>query len=47
MRPQDIVVLLKIIAYGEEPWLQANMAKELMIGQSELSRSLKRSKVSA
>ena len=44
MRPQDIVVLLKIIAYGEKPWLQEDIAKQLLIGQSELSRSLKRSK---
>ena len=44
MRPQDIVVLLKIIAYGEKPWLQEDVAKQLLIGQSELSRSLKRSK---
>lgn len=44
MRPQDIVVLLKIIAYGDNPWFQVPMAKELNIGQSEMSRSLKRSK---
>ena len=44
MRPQDIVVLLKIISYDEKPWLQVPMAKELFIGQSEMSRSLNRSK---
>ena len=44
MRPQDIVVLLKIISYDEKPWRQVPMAKELFIGQSEMSRSLNRSK---
>ena len=44
MRPQDIVVLLKIISYDNKPWLQVPMARELFIGQSEMSRSLNRSK---
>ena len=43
MRPHDIVVLLKIISYGEEPWLQKPMSEELMISQSELSKSMARS----
>ncbi len=38
------MVLLKIIAYGDKPWLQVPMAKELNIGQSEMSRSLNRSR---
>ena len=44
MRPQDIVVLLKIIANGEKSWLQTDMAGELFMSQSELSKSLRRSK---
>jgi len=44
MRPQDIFVLLKIIACGDEPWLQMPMAKELGLAQSEMSRSIARSK---
>ena len=44
MRPHDIVVLLKIISYGEKPWLQKPMASELAISQSELSKSISRSK---
>ena len=44
MRPLDIVVLLKIVAYGETPWLQQPMAVELIISQSELSKSMARSK---
>jgi len=44
MRPHDIAVLLKIISYGSEPWLQKPMAIELVISQSELSKSIARSK---
>lgn len=44
MRPHDIVVLLKIISYGDEPWLQKPMADDLVISQSELSKSMARSK---
>lgn len=44
MRPHDIVVLLKIISYGDESWLQKPMAIDLVISQSELSKSMARSK---
>ncbi len=45
MRPQDIVVLLKIIASNDMSWLQVPMASELGLAQSEMSRSIARSKV--
>ena len=44
MKPQDVLILLKIVAYDNKPWLQVPMAKELVIGQSEMSKSLNRSK---
>ena len=44
MKPQDIVVILKIIAYGENPWSQLSMADQLFMSQSEISQSLARSK---
>ncbi len=44
MSPQDIVVLLKIISYGDIPWFQEQLADALHISQSEISKSLKRSK---
>ena len=44
MSPQDIVVLLKIVACGAEPWLQIPMASGLGLAQSEMSRSIARSK---
>jgi hypothetical protein len=42
--PQDIVVLLKIISYGEKPWMQIQLADALKLSQSEISKSLARSK---
>ncbi len=42
--PLDIVVLLKIITYKGEPWYQVLLANQLFISQSEVSKSLVRSK---
>lgn len=44
MSPQDIVVLLKIITYDNQPWFQDQLAQALHISQSEISKSLARSK---
>jgi hypothetical protein len=44
MSPQDIVILLKILSYGKEPWFQQPLAEALGISQSEISKSLDRSK---
>ncbi len=44
MSPQDVVVLLKIITYGSNPWFQKPMAEELYISQSEVSKSIARSR---
>lgn len=44
MSPQDIVVLLKIAVNSDRPLLQMSMAKALFIAQSEMSRSIARSK---
>lgn len=43
MRPQDIVILLKIIAKGPKPWQNKDLAAELHISASEVSESLNRS----
>lgn len=43
MRPQDVVVLLKIVALGEEPWLARDAASALHLSPAEVSNSLKRS----
>ena len=45
MRPLDIVVLLKIIALRNEPWLQKDLAQTLLVSNSEVSESLNRSQV--
>jgi DNA-binding Lrp family transcriptional regulator len=43
MRPQDIVVLLKIIAQGSKQWYGKDIAKELALSPAEVSNSLERS----
>lgn len=43
MRPQDIVILLKIVAKGNQRWQNKDLAQELFISQSEISDSLSRS----
>lgn len=44
LKPQDIVILLKIIALGEKNWFHHTLAQELVMSQSEVSQSLNRSK---
>jgi hypothetical protein len=44
MSPHDIVILLKIVSYGDQPWYQTPLAEALGISQSEISKSLNRSK---
>lgn len=44
MSPLDILVLLKITTYGNKPWYQKTLAETLFISQSEISKSLARSK---
>ena len=45
MKPQDIVVLLKIVAMGNQEWTNALLAKELKISASEISGALERSRL--
>ena len=45
MRPQDIVVLLKIAAKKETPWMMKDLSIELGISASEISESLNRSAI--
>jgi len=44
MKPQDVIVLLKIITLRDKPWSQLSLADELFISQSEISASISRSK---
>lgn len=44
LKPQDVVILLKIIALGQKPWYHHTLAMDLGISQSEVSQSLNRSK---
>jgi len=45
MRPLDIVVLLKIIAYQDYDWKTRDLASDLSISLSEISESLNRSMI--
>lgn len=46
MKPQDLVVLLKIIALDKQTWYHHTLAKSLGISQSEVTESLNRSRFS-
>jgi len=43
LKPQDIVILLKIISIGNESWFHHTLALDLGMSQSEVSQSLNRS----
>lgn len=43
IRPQDIVILLKIISYGQQSWFAKDLAISLFLSGSEVSESLNRS----
>lgn len=43
MRPQDIVILLKILSYGQKAWRYRDLSADLSISISEVSESLNRS----
>ncbi|MCD4737501.1 MAG: hypothetical protein K8R53_15765, partial [Bacteroidales bacterium] len=45
MRPQDIVVLLKIIALKDNNWRNIDIANALQISPSEVSEALNRCKI--
>jgi hypothetical protein len=42
MRPQDVAVLLKIVALGDLPWRYSDLSKSLYISQSEVAEALNR-----
>lgn len=45
MRPQDIVVLLKIISIGDDNWRNIDIANAIGISPSEVSEALNRCKI--
>ena len=42
LKPQDVVILLKLGALGREPWTYQRLAIELSISQSEAHAGVKR-----
>ena len=45
MRPQDIVVLLKLIGFRDKKWTFAEIANALQISESEVSFAIERNKL--
>jgi hypothetical protein len=45
MRPQDVAILLKIIALQDQPWQLQDLSNALRISLSEVSESLNRSRI--
>lgn len=45
MRPQDIIILLKLVCLDQQPWQYRDLAADLFIPVSEISASLKRSEM--
>ncbi|RMG59643.1 MAG: hypothetical protein D6722_21960 [Bacteroidetes bacterium] len=43
MRPQDVLILLKMVTLGEQPWRYSDIAEALHISQSEVAEGLHRS----
>ena len=46
MRPQDIVILLKILCYRSNKWYSKDLARDLFLSPSEISSSLERTAMS-
>ena len=42
LKPQDVVVLLKLVALGRQPWTYQRLAVELAISQSEVHAAVRR-----
>ena len=42
LKPQDFLVALKLVAWGEQPWTYARLAQELGISVSEAHACIKR-----
>ena len=42
LKPQDVVVLLKLVALGDQPWTFQRLAVELSISQSEVHAAVNR-----
>ena len=45
MRPQDIVVLLKILSINKSDWKSLDIANEILLSPSEVSEALNRCKI--
>lgn len=46
MRPQDVVILLKIIAFGNQEWRRIDLAESLGLSPAEITKALERCRIS-
>ena len=46
MKPQDVVILLKLMITGDEAWRQVDIANDLLLSQGEVAKALSRLKKS-
>ena len=42
LKPQDVVILLKLVAWGSQPWTYQRLSVELFISQSEAHAGVRR-----
>lgn len=42
LKPQDVVILLKLVVWGRQPWTYQRLAVELSISQSEVHAGVRR-----
>jgi len=45
MRPQDVVILLKVLLWQDKPWLKKDLAAEIFLSPAEVGHSLNRSQM--
>ena len=42
LRPQDILILLKLVSWKDTPWRQLDLGRELDVSQAEIANALER-----
>lgn len=45
MRPQDVVILLKILTYGDKTWTLSEIASSLLLSASEVTVAMERNRI--
>ena len=45
LKPQDVLVLLKLVAQGDMDWVYSRLAMELSMSSSEIHAAMKRDRI--